>query len=490
MPHMSQDLIQAMVAKLYATITGSNPAVKLPRNKFVTWMLPGMPFSPGDFQFGTKGLTGSTAEETRLLYHQAFVLSKLFDYVPEVNNDFLTDDMQQSIFTTTQDTISSIYKDILKYSKVVDNEPSEEQKKKIEKFRNLLTTTKEEVNIVTGEKKQVTQPGPVTVAYNAKMNDYIKAADEYINLLIDAQSAQGNDPEAIRRVQAFANKSKFLKEKVEAAEMAWISEGYKNEYQDMNAYIQQVTQRSMVLYKTDLISKLESALLKSPADGGSDFYYTTILPGNFAESQGWTQFSFYEGDYETHSKKNTSQWSASGSGRIGLFGGKASASGSKEKTSIDSEWSNFKALFEFAQVQICRPFFDPGLFFMRGWTFDKLWNTNYNNQPVSDGAEKPQGRLVAYPTAALFVRNVSFEFDEAKSHFDSNKEAFSAGGSASYGPFSVSGSYSKGSETVNTSAHLEGNAIKIDGLQLIGLINNLIPKSPDTNPDIPPEAFV
>jgi hypothetical protein len=63
-----------------------------------------------------------------------------------------------------------------------------------------------------------------------------------------------------------------------------------------------------VLYKQDLQNKLNAAVQTSPSDGGSDFYYTTLIPGNFAASPGWTRFSFYEGDYETHYSKETSRW--------------------------------------------------------------------------------------------------------------------------------------------------------------------------------------
>jgi hypothetical protein len=45
----SADLMQALITKLYATITGNDGNIKMPRNKFVTWMSPGVPFSPRDF---------------------------------------------------------------------------------------------------------------------------------------------------------------------------------------------------------------------------------------------------------------------------------------------------------------------------------------------------------------------------------------------------------------------------------------------------------
>ena len=60
----------------------------------------------------------------------------------------------------------SVYNDVLKYSKVVHKEPSDEEKKEIQHFRDLLTVTKEVEGIITGEKKMITEPGPLTIAYD------------------------------------------------------------------------------------------------------------------------------------------------------------------------------------------------------------------------------------------------------------------------------------------------------------------------------------
>ncbi len=491
----SADAMQALVAKLYGTITGNDGNIKMPRNKFVTWFLPGIPFLPEDFLFCSKGLIGEDAEGTRERYHHAFVLSKLFDLVPDVNREVLDDEMQQSIFTSTQDTISSVYRDVLKYSKVLNLELSENEKEKLQRFRNLLTVTKEVEDIITEEKKQVTEPGPLTLAYTAKMNDYIDAADEYMNLLIDAQSAQGNDPEAVRRVAAFANKAKFLRRKMEAAEMAWVSQGYRNEYEEINAYIDQVTQKSMVLYKQDLLRKFANGLLTSPMEGtAGDFYYTTVIPGSFATSPGWNRFTYYEGDYETHFNKSTSQWSAGGGLHVGLFSIAGGASGSKVTEATDQKASNFRAELEFTQVPICRPWFDPGFFTMRGWTLDKLWDLNFDKS-VSDGGEgqpegKPDGRLVAYPITALFVRNVKIASSESQSQAEYASSQIKAGGAVGYGPFRVGGSYSHGSEKRDLTFHAAGGAIEIPGLQLIGFINNIVPRSPNPNPEIEPDQYV
>ncbi len=483
----SDDLMQALVAKLYGILTGDDESMKLPRNKFVSWFLPGVPFHPDDFRFAANGFVGDTAEEVNEAYHQAFVVSKLFDYVPDVSNDFVSDQMQQTLFAGTQDTISSVYNDVLKFSRVVHRELSEAEQAKLQKFRDLLSVEVEEVDILTDEKKTITRPGKLTIAYTNAMNQYMKVADEYMTVKIDAMAATGSDEEAKRRVHTWAQKSKFLRSRMDAAWNAWVAQGYKNEYEQIQAYIAQVTEKSLVLYKQDLRRKLDSALLTSPTDG--DFYYTTLLPGNFATSDGWSRFTFNQEDAETHAKAKTNKWGASGSANFGLFSVGGSASGSKTTSQTDAASSNFGAEFEFAQIPLCRAFFDPGFLWMRSWTLDENWDLSFDKK-VSDGADKPVGRLVAYPVSALFVRNVKLHSSNWSQHMDFMKKSIGAGGSIGYGPFRVGGNYKSGSSERNTSHHLDGDTLSIDGIQLIGTINSVFPQCPNPNPNLKPEDFV
>ncbi len=486
----SGDLMQALVAKLYSTITGNDESITIPRNKFVSWYLPGVPFEPADFRFCAQGLTGDTAEEIRQSYHQAFVLSSLFDLVPDVSTGFVDNQLQQSIFAGTQDKISSVYRDILTYSRVVHRELSETETAKLKKFRDLLTTEVEETNILTDEVTAVTKPGKLTLAYTQMMKEYLDVADELMSMKIDAMAATGDSEEAKRRVYNWNEKAKFVKRRLAAAEMAWTSQGYKNEYEIINAYIAQVTEKSLVLYKEDLKRKFENARLTSAIDGDSEFYYTTLLPGNFATSEGWTRFSFTESDYETHSKKATSAWSAGGGVNLGLWRSKAGASKTKHEESADQKASNFGASFEFTQVPIIRSGFEPGLFPMRSWTLDENWDLSYDGAPVSDGADKPAGRLVAYSTTALFLKNVRLTSSEWDSHRDFLSEGTKAGGSVGWGPINFGGKYSKETEETNMNYHFEGDTLCVDGMQLVGTINNLVPKCPNLHPDIKPEDLV
>jgi hypothetical protein len=485
------DLMKALVAKLYATITGDDDAIKIPRNKYVSWFRPGVPFAPADFRYCATGFTGNTVEEVKNAYHQAFVLSSLFDQIPDTSNGFVGPELQQSIFAGTGDRISAVYNDVLKYSRVVDRPLSDQEAAKLKKFRDLLSVEVEETNLVTDEKTIVSRPGKLTLAYTQKMDEYLSIADELVNMKVEALAATGDDAESRRRVYNYNEKAKFVRKRLEAAEMAWVAQGYRHEYEQINAYISQVTEKSLVLYKQDLRRKFDAALTSSVVDGGSDFYYTTLLPGNFATSPGWTQFTFNQWDAETHHKGETTGWGGSADLNFGLFSIGAKADGGKAQNRDDQSQANFSASFELTQIPICRTGVDMGFFSMRSWTLDDNWNLSYDNRPVSDGtAEGNTGRLAAYATSALFVRNVRLTSSVWSHHADFMNSTVGGGGSIGYGPFRVGGSYSHNTTAGNTSYHLEGDTLVIDGMQLVGTVNNIIPRSPNPLPGLEPGDFV
>lgn len=88
------------------------------------------------------------------------------------------------------------------------------------------------------------------------------------------------------------------------------------------------------------------------------------------------------------------------------------------------------------------------------------------------------------------MRNVVFKSDQSQSQMDYVNSQISAGGRVGWGPFSIGGSYSHGQENYDFVSEAKGGAVTIPGMQLIGFINNIIPKSPNPNPEIKPEQFV
>jgi hypothetical protein len=157
---------------------------------------------------------------------------------------------------------------------------------------------------------------------------------------------------------------------------------------------------------------------------------------------------------------------------------------------VDTDVTKVTATLEFAQVPICRPWFDPGFFGMRAWTLDRLWDLNFEKKFVSDGEEQPTGRLVAYPTTALFVRKVKLTFEEQDSRLRLLDRQIAAKARLGWGPVSLGGSYSRGSDRREQKVKIDKGTLEIEGLQLIGLVNSLVPRCPDTDPRIKPEQLV
>src|SRR5262249_58401127 len=122
----------------------------------------------------------------------------------------------------------------------------------------------------------------------------------------------------------------------------WIGAGYKNQYEEINAFIAQVEQRDLSLLKKNYQDDLEKARLTGIASG-SDFFYTALTPAHFATSSGWSQFHFGAGDFSSYSNStyNASGWEASAS--AGFFGigasggGGPSAAKTQNKSSFNSD---------------------------------------------------------------------------------------------------------------------------------------------------------
>ncbi|HEX8918553.1 MAG TPA: hypothetical protein VF898_08620 [Chloroflexota bacterium] len=529
-PH---DLANAVMGQLYDVLTNGDDTVPKSVDNYFSWMTPGIPMDPSDFDFLTQGLTGVVkpqdvanlvvpvgagagaagapaaaggtpsggqtltsqqinelrAQDTNRVYMQAEMVARLVDFVPEVskinNNQFA-----QFNVSNNEGTLSDRYNLILKMSQVMYQELDADTQAKIAKFRSLLQTTTTHTDLVTGEQTQVVGPSPMVRAYNDKMAAYDAAALTYNNARIAALA--GTDPAA---VENFAINASILRNQVKAAMDDWITNGYKTDYEEIAAYIDQVQQRDMKLLKQEYEDDLDKARLTG-ISSGSDFFFTSLIPGNFPTSSGWTRFWFNSGNYSTYSNYsfNSSGWAAQAGGSfMGLFGGGGSASGSS--TSIQSNFSinldSFNLGFEIAQIPIVRPWFKEVFITSKTWRFDPT-NPDVKNDAVSDGASPPQGIIAAYPTTAIFIRNLQLGImhDSQSGQFidQYSSSSQSGGGFANFGPFFIGGSashYSSSGYTQHSYDHQwNDQGLSVPGMQLVGFKCHIFPKSPNPDPSI------
>lgn len=501
-PHV---LANAVMGKLYDVLTNGDGTVPKSADNFFSWMTPGIPMDPSDFDFLVQGLTGVIpagsqnlspqelnqlrAQDTNRVYMQAEQLARLVDFVPEVtklnNNQFA-----QFNVANNEGTLSDRYEMTLKMSQVMFQELDADTQAKIAKFRALLQTTTTHTDLVTGEQTQVVGPSPMVQAYNQKMAAYDAAALAYNAARISALT--GNDPEA---VQNWAINAPILRNQVTAAMDDWITNGYKTDYEEIAAYIDQVQQRDMRLLKQEYEDDLAKATLTGISSGGN-FYYTALIPGNFASSSGWSGFSFNAGDVSSYASSSfdASGWSASaGGGFMGLFGVEGSASGSSASNEFTDSINvdTFTLSFEIAQIPIARPWFKEAFITSKTWRFDP-GNPDVKNKQLSDGASPPNGLIAAYPTSAIFVRNLTLgiQQDSAAGQFIDKYQSSSqsGGGYGSFGAFFLGGTashYSSSGYTQSTWTHnWDHQSLVVPGLQLVGFKCHIFPKSPDPDPSI------
>jgi hypothetical protein len=419
---------------------------------------------------------GELAADARQKYASAEAISAICDLVPDTAG--VVDSGR--INTWQPETrISHAYALALQFSQVYNIEPDAETKRKLERWRSLLQTTKIEKDLVTEEQMEVTAETQLVKKYREKMLAYFGEAMAYNTMRISALA--GQDEQAVHQ---FAINAPLMQLKVRAAENDWIGNGFRDEYDRLNAAIAAVEGRSFALLKQRYKEDFFRSLLTSPASG-ANFLYTAPAPADFARSEsGWSEFYFNSGSYKSNHKFTSSQTSGGGGLSLGLFtiGGGGGVSKSRSERKINSE--TFSLRFKMARVPIYRPGFNLAFIKSGFWRFDQQ-NQEYKNTLMSDGGNPPRGLMPAITTDLVFVQDLHLDFGEYNSQFESESKEASGRGGVSYGPFFMGGRHSNSRDESNYEAHWTSQGLHIEGLQLMGfLCHTLDEKTPQPNPNI------
>jgi hypothetical protein len=519
------------MGKLYDVLTNGDATVPKATDSFFSWCTPGIPMNDEDFRFLSQGLTGVVtpkaaatlvtatgttpssgtatatapapapgltpdqlnslrAQDTNAVYQQAEQLARLVDFVPDVTK-INNQQFAQFSVENSEGTLSDRYKLVLQMSQVMAQQLDQATLDKIAKFRGLMQTTTQKTDLVTGAVTNVVGPSPLVQVYNQKLAAYDAAALQYNMARVNALA--GNDPAA---VQNWAINASILRNLVTAAMDDWVTNGYKDDYEEMAAYISQVMGRDMSMLKQEYEQDLQNATLTG-ISSGSDFLYTALVPGDFVQSAGWSTFWFNIGDFNSYASSSFSnsgtQAQAAGS-FMGLFGGGGSASNNQSRVQYNSAFStnNFYLRFSICQIPIVRPWFKDAYLLSKCWRFDQS-NPDYKNQLVSDGGSPPKGYLPAYPISVVFIKDLNLTLDNTSSaasfiHQQQSSSA-SGGGVVSLGPFCLGGSAShysnSGYSQRNVNVQWNDQGLIVPGLQIAGFKCHVISqKCPSPDPSI------
>lgn len=503
---LPEDLMNSVLGKLMDLITSGDDVVPKSKDNFLSWLTPGVPYHPDDLTFLNEGFTGIykkkndessdnpegedsekipideiLGQDVGIKYQQAESLSGILNMIPDTSGVGEGGGFTMNAFNYENDLAKAYYQ-TLKFSQVSDIEPDEKTKAKIDKLRGLLQTKKIVKDLVTDEETETIVASPMVSLYNEKLQNYLNVALEYNSRRIEALAAK--NPAA---VHYWSINASILRNRVLAAKSDWVTNGYKEQYEQIAAFISQVEGRSMVTLKAKYLDDLEKSTLTG-LHSGAEFYYSSLIPGSFIKSDsGWTKFSFDKSDFKSNYKFSKKDTSAGARASFMGFGGsgKGSTSNTKSKVKIDS--SKFSMSFKIAQIPIYRPWFNVNYLTSKFWRFDKE-NPEFETDMVSNGASPPEGMIPAYTTTAIFVKDLKMHFGEFSGLSEYQKSKVSGSGSAgfSFGPFSAGASASHSSTKVNreNETHVSKQGIEIDGMQLIGFKCHILPKSPNPSPKI------
>jgi len=481
------DLGTALTTQIHETVMGGDDTVPPPKNTFFTWCMPGLPITEADVDFCANGIfSAATGEEMRARLAHAFNLSMLLDFIPDVSLPYSNERQEGMFKPDAEKRLSEIYRQILRFSKVVNYELTDKEQEKLDQFRKKLFTTKTVKDLITDEEKEVTEEGPVLKAYNEKLQAYLAAATEYNARRIAAAAASG--PEGRQAVADWSTNAQLYALKVKAAADAWTAGGYRNEVDQMNAFINHVTQRSLVAWKQQLLEAYDKGLVTS-TEVPIPFQYTTLIPGDFAKSGGWTNIGVSHESVKWSKDNVSTSWKAGGKAGFGLWSFGANAAKGRTQYDENHQVNSFSMEFGICQTLIVRPGFSGEWFANRGWTLRKGEGWAFDDMP-SDGGDPPKGTFIGYPTQAIFVRDVKIRSAEFVSAYQKVTSELGAGGKVGWGPFSLGGEYKRGEQHEKYASTTDGEWLMVPGMQIIGFVNHLVGKAPNRLEELKDADFV
>ena len=504
-----------MLAKLYQNLTaGSDVDSGLPNDRFIAWCM-GIPYEPEDFLFAIRGFGGGEAsalseegidvrrtddpdaepgvisggEDVRRRLLAAASWSRIANFVPDTSGIY-DEEQQKKMFDTTafsQDgrSIVSIYENVLRFSETAAAELTEEQEAKLKRFRGLMTETRTEEDLFTGEVREVEVDSPLMRAYMTYQQEYIEAEMLYNSKRLDALNASDS-----RAVQDWALNADLYRQRVRAALGRWVSAGYKNQVEGIHAYINQVSQRNLQLLKEDLQDQLRRSKLSDPNTG--DFYPTWVIPPRFAFSSGWTRYKFDQTETNSYSKRSFNHTKGNVTLPIPISSwlvGRGGGGRSVREYESEFDTRGFKLEFEFAQALISRPWMSMDFLLSNAWRFGpNMPNLTNMTQTLSDGEappDGPNGSMTAIPTAAIFVRDVTVRFNEMERDFSRFEKDVQAQGGLSLGPIRLIGGSHTDTEVERKHRYNRTTEeLEVEGMQLIGFKCRTLPKLPNPSDSV------
>ncbi|MEN2399059.1 hypothetical protein GKZ90_0004690 [Flavobacterium sp. MC2016-06] len=310
-------------------------------------------------------------------------------------------------------------------------------------------------------------------------------SDDFMHVYLNASDAYNAAWSSYNNDRSLPKPSLRLNAAKENAFRAWVNAGKVAQETNVAVISQYEAMNGGVFWEKLNRQYIDNQLL---IEDGVEFCPVTMVPSykKWYKNEGWTKFEFNQKDLDNQS--NVAAIAAAGNidfdyGIVSIDG-EGSYSEDKGYTKIDETNLTFKC--ELMRVTVTRPWMNPLLFNSKAWKF----SPNAPESEYSSGGSivediRPVGAFVTLPTTYILARNVEVigQFtDRVQEILKRNVEASATVG---IGPFSISGRVSYGGKEHKIQGSIEGNKIKINDIQIIAVISEVLPKLPNPNPSLP-----
>lgn len=343
-----------------------------------------------------------------------------------------------------------------------------EQKQAYETALDYLQTTTE-VKDARGNKKLKTEPSDVALAYDDAQAAYIAAISGYRTAF---NAYDLTDRKAQRDWNAVAP---MLQNLVDRTWNGW-NRASKAEVEEA----QQIMASSINDAVSYAISQAQEAVsashqLPSSAGGTATWLPSYANPTNWADPAGITgaKLTLKSADVHQETSSSAHSYGLEAKGQWGLFHASGGVNGEikKERSHLDAQ--NLTVSAELLAVQIMRPWFNPLLLDMKGWS------TGQPAGSISNGDRKdPKGTLGLLPTGFVVARNVQISGDFSNEDKEFMSSVLESSVEAGWGPFALKAKYGHSISNGSMTSNLTGGTLTVPGMQIIAWISTVPSFSP------------
>jgi hypothetical protein len=261
--------------------------------------------------------------------------------------------------------------------------------------------------------------------------------------------------------------SDILKTRVGNNLEAWVANGFKVQIEEAQERYGELGNKSGEVWWNELNRRFQK--INSP----STLHAVTFpKPQDWGKGGTWTRFTFNAADSFDSSSFSHKDVETSASISGGGVHVDVSAGWSKTEEAAAADYSDTTISFDLRRVAVYRPWLEGSIFTNPTW--------NLTGSLISNGAalKDLQGEMPLMLNQIVLCKNLKITGSWIKAVSASMEKNIHAHFHASFLFFSVSGGYSKTDTSSSSSVSSDGNSISCPGIQVIGFISTVVPKSP------------